>query len=99
MDIKAEAANALWSLAAGSPDTQSLVVQAGAVEPLVALLSEADMRTCRKAAAALTSLAVGSGATRTQLHTLAASTLSSASWASHTLGTRCRFTPQDASPS
>ena len=58
-DIKAEAAGALWNIAAGISKMQTRVVKAGAIQPLVSLLRDPDMRTRRKAAAALTSLAVG----------------------------------------
>ena len=59
-NAQAEAAGALWSLATGLATTQALVAEAGAIVPLVQLLS-VDNTACQiKASGALAALANGS---------------------------------------
>ena len=52
-DIKAEAAGAIWSLSGGLMTFQTAITKAGAISPLVVLLTDPEMRTRRKAAGAL----------------------------------------------
>ena len=58
-EAKAEAAGALWGLSSGDEDIKLTVADAGAIPPLVAMLSEGG-RARLKAAGAIGSLAEGS---------------------------------------
>ena len=60
LSAAAEAAGALQSLTAGEPETQKVVTEAGAIKPLVALLSEEHDTARKKAAGAIASLSEGS---------------------------------------
>jgi vacuolar protein 8 len=59
-NAQAEAAGALWSLATGLATTQAAVAEAGAIVPLVQLLSVDDTACQIKASGALAALANGS---------------------------------------